>query len=184
MGAAPRPGRTLAEVLHQQWRRHHDGQPSGVASSTGQDWRGGDRYRLEAPHMHVHALAWIILAAIILAMIVVDIAGHVRTPRTCSAWSVAYIVIALPLRRRRRGLFGDEVRAEYLGGLRTGEGPEHRQPLRLCHHLVRCVPQNQEVLLAGRRPGPASALLHLWRRLIENFSWVFTSSASGLRGLR
>ena len=30
--------------------------------------------------MHVHALAWIVLAAIILTMIVVDIVGHVRTP--------------------------------------------------------------------------------------------------------
>ena len=30
--------------------------------------------------MHVHALAWIVLAGIILSMIVVDIVGHVRTP--------------------------------------------------------------------------------------------------------
>ncbi|MBF1139887.1 MAG: TerC family protein, partial [Thermobifida sp.] len=30
--------------------------------------------------MHVHALAWIILAGIIMTMIVVDIVGHVRTP--------------------------------------------------------------------------------------------------------
>ena len=30
--------------------------------------------------MHVHALAWIVLAGIILTMIVVDIVGHVRTP--------------------------------------------------------------------------------------------------------
>ena len=30
--------------------------------------------------MHVHALAWIVLAGIILTMIVVDIVAHVRTP--------------------------------------------------------------------------------------------------------
>ena len=30
--------------------------------------------------MHVHALAWIVLAGIIATMIVVDIVGHVRTP--------------------------------------------------------------------------------------------------------
>ena len=30
--------------------------------------------------MHVHALAWIVLAGIIVTMIVVDIVGHVRTP--------------------------------------------------------------------------------------------------------
>ena len=49
--------------------------------------------------MHVHALAWIILAGIIATMIVVDIVGHVRTPheptlKEAAWWSVAYIAIA------------------------------------------------------------------------------------------
>lgn len=56
--------------------------PCGAASgATGQNpWReetSGTRLVPEAPRMHVHALAWIVLAGIILTMIVVDIVGHV-----------------------------------------------------------------------------------------------------------
>ncbi len=51
-------------ILHQQWRRHHDGQPEAwPPASPARDIGGGDlRHpdRYEAPRMHVHALAWII----------------------------------------------------------------------------------------------------------------------------
>ncbi|WP_072341613.1 TerC family protein [Actinomyces urinae] len=50
--------------------------------------------------MHVHALGWIMLAVIILALIIVDIVGHVRTPheptlKEAAVWSVAYILLGV-----------------------------------------------------------------------------------------
>ena len=50
--------------------------------------------------MDVHILGWIGLAAIILALIAIDIVGHVRTPheptmKEAAVWSVAYIAMAL-----------------------------------------------------------------------------------------
>ena len=74
--------------------------------------------------MHVHALAWIVLAAIILTMIVVDIVGHVRTPheptlKEAAWWSLAYIAIALIFGGIVWALWGPEYGQEYLGGYIT-----------------------------------------------------------------
>ena len=74
--------------------------------------------------MHVHALAWIILAAIIVTMIVVDIVGHVRTPheptlKEAASWSIAYIVIALVFGAIVWAVWGPQYGQEYLGGYIT-----------------------------------------------------------------
>ena len=74
--------------------------------------------------MHVHALAWIVLAGIIVTMIVVDIVGHVRTPheptlKEATWWSVAYIAIALIFGGIVWALWGPQYGQEYLGGYIT-----------------------------------------------------------------
>ncbi len=74
--------------------------------------------------MHVHALAWIVLAGIILTMIVVDIVGHVRTPheptlKEATWWSVAYIAIALIFGAIVWAVWGPQYGQEYLGGYIT-----------------------------------------------------------------
>ena len=74
--------------------------------------------------MHVHALAWIVLAGIILTMIVVDIVGHVRTPheptlKEATWWSVAYSAIALIFGVIVWAVWGPQYGQEYLGGYIT-----------------------------------------------------------------
>ena len=74
--------------------------------------------------MHVHALAWIVLAGIILTMIVVDIVAHVRTPheptlKEATWWSVAYIAIALIFGAIVWAVWGPQYGQEYLGGYIT-----------------------------------------------------------------
>jgi len=74
--------------------------------------------------MHVHALAWIVLAGIILTMIAVDIVGHVRTPheptlKEATWWSVAYIAIALLFGGIVWAVWGPQYGQEYLGGYIT-----------------------------------------------------------------
>ena len=74
--------------------------------------------------MHVHALAWIVLAGIIVTMIVVDIVGHVRTPheptlKEATWWSIAYIAIALIFGGIVWALWGPQYGQEYLGGYIT-----------------------------------------------------------------
>lgn len=74
--------------------------------------------------MHVHALAWIVLAGIILTMIVVDIVGHVRTPheptlKEATWWSAAYIAIALIFGVIVWAVWGPQYGQEYLGGYIT-----------------------------------------------------------------
>ncbi|MDO5048279.1 MAG: TerC family protein [Actinomycetaceae bacterium] len=50
--------------------------------------------------MDVHALGWIMLAAIIFALIAIDIVGHVRTPheptiKEAAIWSTAYVALGV-----------------------------------------------------------------------------------------
>ena len=65
--------------------------------------------------MHVHALAWIVLAGIILTMIVVDIVGHVRTPHKPTLKASDLVVRRLHrdrpyFRRHRLGGLGSPIR--------------------------------------------------------------------------
>ena len=162
--------------------------PCGAASgATGQNpWReetSGTRLVPEAPHMHVHALAWIILAGIILTMIVVDIVGHVRTPheptlKEATWWSVAYIAIALIFGVIVWAVWGPQYGQEYLGGYIT------EKALSIDNLFVFVIilssfrvprKDQQEVLLAGIVIALILRLIFILAgaALIENFSWVF-----------
>ena len=162
--------------------------PRGVASGvTGQDfWReetSGTRLVPEAPRMHVHALAWIVLAGIILTMIVVDIVGHVRTPheptlKEATWWSVAYIAIALIFGVIVWAVWGPQYGQEYLGGYIT------EKALSIDNLFVFVIilssfrvprKDQQEVLLAGIVIALILRLIFILAgaALIENFSWVF-----------
>ena len=162
--------------------------PCGAASGvTGQNpWReetSGTRLVPEAPPMHVHALAWIVLAGIILTMIVVDIVGHVRTPheptlKEATWWSVAYIAIALIFGVIVWAVWGPQYGQEYLGGYIT------EKALSIDNLFVFVIilssfrvprKDQQEVLLAGIVIALILRLIFILAgaALIENFSWVF-----------
>ena len=162
--------------------------PCGAASGvTGQKpWReetSGTRLVPEAPRMHVHALAWIVLAGIILTMIVVDIVGHVRTPheptlKEATWWSVAYIAIALIFGVIVWAVWGPQYGQEYLGGYIT------EKALSIDNLFVFVIilssfrvprKDQQEVLLAGIVIALILRLIFILAgaALIENFSWVF-----------
>ena len=162
--------------------------PRGAASGvTGQDfWReetSGTRLVPEASRMHVHALAWIVLAGIILTMIVVDIVGHVRTPheptlKEATWWSVAYIAIALIFGAIVWAVWGPQYGQEFLGGYIT------EKALSIDNLFVFVIilstfrvprKDQQEVLLAGIVIALILRLIFILAgaALIENFSWVF-----------
>ena len=162
--------------------------PRGAASGvTGQDfWREetfGTRLVPEAPRMHVHALAWIVLAGIILTMIVVDIVGHVRTPheptlKEATWWSVAYIAIALIFGAIVWAVWGPQYGQEYLGGYITEKALsiDNLFVFVIILSTFRVPRKNQqEVLLAGIIIALVLRLIFILAgaALIENFSWVF-----------
>ena len=133
--------------------------------------------------MHVHALAWIILAAIIVTMIVVDIVGHVRTPheptlKEAASWSIAYIVIALVFGAIVWAVWGPQYGQEYLGGYITEKALsiDNLFVFVIILSTFRVPRKNQqEVLLAGIVIALILRLLFILAgaALIENFSWVF-----------
>ena len=133
--------------------------------------------------MHVHALAWIVLAGIIVTMIVVDIVGHVRTPheptlKEATWWSIAYIAIALLFGGIVWAVWGPQYGQEYLGGYIT------EKALSIDNLFVFVIilssfrvprKDQQEVLLAGIVIALILRLIFILAgaALIENFSWVF-----------
>lgn len=133
--------------------------------------------------MHVHALAWIILAGIIATMIVVDIVGHVRTPHEptlteATWWSVAYIAIALIFGGIVWALWGPQYGQEYLGGYITEKALsiDNLFVFVIILSAFRVPRKNQqEVLLAGIVIALVLRLIFILAgaALIENFSWVF-----------
>ena len=133
--------------------------------------------------MHVHALAWIILAGIIMTMIVVDIVGHVRTPheptlKEATWWSIAYIAIALIFGGIVWAVWGPQYGQEYLGGYITEKALsiDNLFVFVIILSTFRVPRKNQqEVLLAGIVIALVLRLIFILAgaALIENFSWVF-----------
>ena len=133
--------------------------------------------------MHVHALAWIVLAGIILTMIAVDIVGHVRTPheptlKEATWWSVAYIAIALIFGAIVWAVWGPQYGQEYLGGYITEKALsiDNLFVFVIILSTFRVPRKNQqEVLLAGIIIALVLRLIFILAgaALIENFSWVF-----------
>ena len=133
--------------------------------------------------MDVHALGWLALAAIILAMITIDIVGHVRTPheptlREAAWWSVGYIAVAVIFGLIVAAVWGGGYGEEYLAGYIT------EKSLSIDNLFVFVivissfrVPRRyqQEVLLAGIVIALVLRLLFILAgaALVENFSWVF-----------
>nr|WP_300338277.1 TerC family protein [Actinomyces sp.] len=133
--------------------------------------------------MEVHALGWIALAAIILAMITIDIVGHVRTPheptlKEATWWSVGYIALAVVFGAVVWGVWGGQYGQEYFAGYIT-EKALSVDNLFVFVIMISSfrVPRKyqQEVLLAGIVIALALRLVFilLGAALIENFSWVF-----------
>ena len=128
--------------------------------------------------MHVHALAWIVLAGIILTMIAVDIVGHVRTPheptlKEATWWSVALIFGAIVW-----AVWGPQYGQEYLGGYITEKALsiDNLFVFVIILSTFRVPRKNQqEVLLAGIIIALVLRLIFILAgaALIENFSWVF-----------
>ncbi|PZU30773.1 MAG: tellurium resistance protein TerC [Actinomyces sp.] len=133
--------------------------------------------------MEVHALAWLVLAAIILAMITIDIVGHVRTPheptmREAARWSVGYIAVAVVFGVIVTAVWGREYGEEYFAGYIT-EKSLSIDNLFVFVIMISSfrVPRKyqQEVLLAGIVVALVLRLVFILAgaALIENFSWVF-----------
>ena len=133
--------------------------------------------------MEVHALAWLVLAAIILAMITIDIVGHVRTPheptmREAARWSVGYIAVAVVFGVIVTAVWGHEYGEEYFAGYIT-EKSLSIDNLFVFVIMISSfrVPRKyqQEVLLAGIVVALVLRLVFILAgaALIENFSWVF-----------
>ena len=133
--------------------------------------------------MDVHILGWIGLAAIILALIVIDIVGHVRTPheptmKEAAVWSVAYIAMALAFSGIVWFVWGGGFAQEYLAGYIT------EKALSIDNLFVFVIMMSsfkvprkyqQEVLLAGIVIALILRLIFILAgaALINNFSWVF-----------
>ena len=133
--------------------------------------------------MEVHALAWLVLAAIILAMITIDIVGHVRTPheptmREAARWSVGYIAVAVVFGVIVTAVWGREYGEEYFAGYIT-EKSLSIDNLFVFVIMISSfrVPRRyqQEVLLAGIVIALVLRLAFILAgaALIESFSWVF-----------
>ena len=133
--------------------------------------------------MDVHALGWLALAAIILAMITIDMVGHVRTPheptlREAAWWSVGYIAVAVIFGLIVAAVWGGGYGEEYLAGYIT------EKSLSIDNLFVFVIVissfrvlrrYQQEVLLAGIIIALVLRLIFILAgaALIENFSWVF-----------
>ncbi len=71
--------------------------------------------------MDVHALGWVALAAIVIALITVDIVGHVRTPhaptmKEAATWTAAYVTLAVSFGFLVWGVWGLRYAGEYWAG--------------------------------------------------------------------
>lgn len=133
--------------------------------------------------LDVHFLGWFFLALIIIALIVVDIVGHVRTPheptlKEAAVWSVAYIVLGV--------VFGFVVwifwDLRYAGEYWAGYITEKSLSLDNLFVFVLIiaafrVPRKyqQKVLLYGIAMALALRLVFILvgAAIIEQFAWVF-----------
>ncbi len=133
--------------------------------------------------MHVHAAGWIVLAVLILALITVDIVGHVRKPhaptlKEATVWSVGYILLGLAFGLLIWAVYGPQFAGEYYAGFLT------EKALSLDNLFVFIiimtsfrVPRNyqQKALLSGIIIALVLRLVFILvgAALIERFTWIF-----------
>lgn len=133
--------------------------------------------------MHVHALGWIVLAILILALITIDIVGHIRKPhaptlKEATIWSIGYILLGLAFGLLVWAVYGPVYAGEYYAGFLT------EKALSLDNLFVFIiimtsfrVPRNyqQKALLSGIIIALVLRLIFILvgAALIERFSWIF-----------
>lgn len=133
--------------------------------------------------MEVHVLGWVVLAIIILALITVDIVGHVRTPHAPSLkeatwWTIAYIVLALAFGVGIWAVYGTTYAGEYYAGYIT------EKSLSLDNLFVFIIIMNsfrvpreyqQKALLSGIIIALVLRLVFILvgAALVERFTWIF-----------
>ena len=133
--------------------------------------------------MEVHAVAWVILAIIILGLITLDIVGHVRTPhaptlKEAAWWSLGYVLLALAFGVFIFFAYGPQFAGEYLAGWAT------EKALSIDNLFVFViimagfrVPRiyQQKALLSGIIIALVLRLVFILvgAAIIERFSWVF-----------
>ncbi|MDI9589316.1 MAG: TerC/Alx family metal homeostasis membrane protein [Gleimia sp.] len=133
--------------------------------------------------MEVHALGWIILAAIIIALITVDIVGHVRTPheptiKEAAVWSAAYIILGVAFGFVVWAGWGLTYAGEYWAGYIT-EKSLSLDNLFVFVLIISAfrVPRKyqQKVLLYGIVMALVLRLIFILigAAIIEKFAWVF-----------
>ena len=133
--------------------------------------------------MHVHALGWAALAAVILTMITIDVVGHVRVPhvpsmREAAWWSVAYVAMAVVFGGVVWAVWGHPYGSAYFAGYLTEKAlsVDNLFVFVIMMSTFR-VPRRyqQEVLLAGVVIALVLRLLFILAgaALVENFSFVF-----------
>ena len=133
--------------------------------------------------MDVPGWVWAVTVAVILAMLVVDYAGHVRSPhepslRESARWSAGYVGVALAFGLLVWLVWGGELGGQYFAGYVTEKSlsVDNLFVFVLVMSGFR-VPRRyqQKVLLVGITVALAlrTALIFAGAALIENVSWIF-----------
>lgn len=133
--------------------------------------------------MDVHVLGWIGLAAVVIALITVDIVGHVRTPhaptiKEAAIWTAAYVTLAVSFGFVIWGIYGLRYAGEYWAGWIT-EWSLSLDNLFVFVIIIAAfrVPREyqQKVLLSGIIIALVLRLIFIiiGAAIIERFAWVF-----------
>ncbi len=133
--------------------------------------------------MHVHALGWIVLAGVVLALITIDILGHVRKPhapttRESASWTAFYVTLAGVFGAVLWLVYGAQYAGEYFAGYITeySLSVDNLFVFIIIIGALR-VPREyqQKVLLAGIVIALVLRLVFILvgAAAIAHFSWVF-----------
>lgn len=133
--------------------------------------------------MDVHVLGWLGLAAVVIALITVDIVGHVRTPhaptiKEAATWTAAYVTLAVSFGFIIWGIYGLQYAGEYWAGWVT-EWSLSLDNLFVFVIIIAAfrVPREyqQKVLLSGIIIALVLRLIFIiiGAAIIERFAWVF-----------
>ncbi|QWW20659.1 TerC family protein [Schaalia sp. 19OD2882] len=133
--------------------------------------------------MDVHLFGWLGLAAVVLALVTIDVIGHVRTPhapglKEAAWWSAGYVLLGLGFSLLIWFFYGGVYAGEYLAGFLT------EKALSLDNLFVFIIIMNsfrvprqfqQKALLFGILIALVLRLVFilLGAALISSFSWVF-----------
>ncbi len=133
--------------------------------------------------MEVHAIEWVVLAALIITLITIDIVGHVRTPhaptlKEAAWWSVGYIALALAFGGYLWIIHGPDFAGQYIAGWATEKALSIDNLFVFVIIMAAFrVPRQyqQKALLSGIIIALVLRLVFILvgAAIIERFSWVF-----------